>query len=281
MNYYIMDENGSSGSHIGRWIIIIVIIIIILIVIALVIWLIVRHKKQSSNSSPPQGNGNPGLPPGQSPQLPPSAPISPTPTCSSNSDCNTGQTCVDNFCINTMGSCTGNEQCAPGYQCKNGYCVPYCSTSKDCADQTNLCINNLCIANPTCGNVSSCGDIDGVNCGWCFDPAGSGFSGVAIPLTGPNALNSPQGPGCWQLAKTADQCPGVSTCSNVTSCSGISGTPCGWCTSVNVNDNGGGGIALLASPSGTSAQNPIYNPSTKSTLCNSANDWINTSSGCP
>ncbi len=60
-------------------------------------------------------------------------------TCASSSECNSGQSCVQNECVASAPACTSNSQCADNERCSNNACVELtCNTD-------NLLYNHSCV----------------------------------------------------------------------------------------------------------------------------------------
>src|SRR6187402_2194488 len=66
------------------------------------------------------------------------------PKCDTDSDCHTGEFCVNGLCQ----QCRGDQDCPAGQTCASGACqaVPgYCTSSSDCGPGME-CQNNQCVA---------------------------------------------------------------------------------------------------------------------------------------
>ena len=101
--------------------------------------------------------------------------VSPTPTprCTTDEDCPSGEVCVNGNCVtatptNTpIGFCRGDEDCPNGQVCVNNMCVTptptrtpigYCTGDEDCPNG-QVCVNNMCVtATPTPTPIGYCTD---------------------------------------------------------------------------------------------------------------------------
>lgn len=89
--------------------------------------------------------------------------VSPTPTprCTTNEDCPSGEVCVDGHCLTPtptktptpIGFCNGDQDCPDGQVCVNHMCVTptptktpigFCTDNHDCPDG-QVCVNNHCV----------------------------------------------------------------------------------------------------------------------------------------
>ncbi len=82
----------------------------------------------------------------------------PTPECTDDNDCPTGQVCLDGECVaatpTPIGYCTDDEDCPSGQVCVDNRCVTatptptpigYCTDTNDCPEG-QTCIDNMCVA---------------------------------------------------------------------------------------------------------------------------------------
>ncbi len=76
-------------------------------------------------------------------------------TCTTDSDCGTDETCEGGQCVEATGpDCDSDGDCDAGYRCTDGVCVPdttaECTSDGDCAgDET--CVEGECVASSTTG----------------------------------------------------------------------------------------------------------------------------------
>lgn len=130
--------------------------------------------------------------------------------CSSNSNCQSGQTCTNNICVQPtpVGSCITNSDCTSGLICTNGNCLPQpqqptpctvntdCSgnqicdtTSHNCVTPTDPCVNTNCQNNQYCNpgdstHAATCINghaSDGTN---CTRQENCGLGSICQPQTG-------------------------------------------------------------------------------------------------
>ncbi|MCA9749190.1 MAG: hypothetical protein KC414_08790, partial [Romboutsia sp.] len=122
-------EVEKHKSRTTMWIVIgLIVLIIVIIIVAIILVLIYT------------GNDNPSPPP----------PI----TCSSTSDCPTGQFCLNGVC--TANQCNNSSDCPNGLTCSNNRCIlPGCSSDSDC-EPGNICSRGLCIPGIVCDVSKPC-----------------------------------------------------------------------------------------------------------------------------
>ena len=77
-------------------------------------------------------------------------------TCTSDSGCATGQTCTGGKCV-TSTTCTSDSGCATGQTCTSGKCVTStgCTTDSNCATG-QTCTSGKCVTSTTCTSDSGC-----------------------------------------------------------------------------------------------------------------------------
>lgn len=145
-----------------------------------------------------------------------------TTTCTTNSQCSTGQVCLNGTCQ----SCTANSQCPTGQVCQNGVCQS-CSATVSCPTgqicQNGTCVTSGCTSNSQCTGGQICDQTTG-QCQPC--------NTTAQCPTGQYCINgSCKTPTCTSNA----QCTGGQVCSNgqCTSCTANS-----QCTSGQICNNG-------------------------------------------
>ncbi|MBX3025272.1 hypothetical protein KF840_10210 [bacterium] len=121
--------------------------------------------------------------------------VSPTPTprCTNDDDCPSGEVCVNNTCVTAtptrtpIGYCTGDRDCPNGQVCVNNMCVTptptrtpigYCTGDQDCPNG-QVCVNNMCVAvTPTATRKSG----GGGGCSCEIDPGARGRSGDVLAV---------------------------------------------------------------------------------------------------
>jgi len=161
--------------------------------------------------------------------------------CNGNGDCGPNQCCYDGQCLCCKDSavynpitgncdpkppCDPNTPCPECMDCVNGQCVP-----RVCPDGY-ICVGDSCVPecdcnNPTCNTANACIPTSGGKC-YCS------------PCSGPCALNTDCGPGCYCDNGTCKPKPCVGTCVNGGDCGpgcGCLNGECVPCNSVNCATN--------------------------------------------
>lgn len=123
----------------------------------------------------------------------------PTPQCTDDQDCPSGQVCIDGECVaatpTPIGYCTDNEDCPEGQVCVDNRCVTatptqtpigYCTDNDDCPDG-QVCIDNRCTAfTPTpigyCTDDTDCPDGQVCVDNMCTTPKRKGGGGCSCEI---------------------------------------------------------------------------------------------------
>jgi len=93
----------------------------------------------------------------------------PTPKCRQNSDCPSGEVCVNGTCVTPtptatpVGFCNGDNDCPPGEVCVDHHCVTptpigFCNSDEDCPDG-QVCVDHHCVTptpTPQCRSNEDC-----------------------------------------------------------------------------------------------------------------------------
>ncbi len=72
--------------------------------------------------------------------------------CTQNSDCSSGQECVDKKCV-TPSQCTKDSECKTGEVCLNKKCMKGCDNSSQCGTD-EICVSEKCVKG--CNNTKPC-----------------------------------------------------------------------------------------------------------------------------
>ncbi len=93
-------------------------------------------------------------------------------TCTSDSGCATGQTCTGGKCV-TSTTCTSDSGCATGQTCTSGKCVTStgCTTDSNCATG-QTCTSGKCVTSTTCTSDSGCATGQTCTSGKCVTSTG-------------------------------------------------------------------------------------------------------------
>lgn len=82
--------------------------------------------------------------------------------CSDDTDCDAGQTCVDDVCIEDEPECTDDVECAEGEICVDGLCTLECDPA---CEPGEVCIEGVCFEDtPECSTDVDCDSGTGETC---------------------------------------------------------------------------------------------------------------------
>ena len=125
--------------------------------------------------------------------------------CNANADCNSGESCFQNYCFPDTDPCLGVD-CQVSETCWQGSCYPQCTTTADCTDPNDVCWDATRCAPATdpCANVNcAIGDVcyqgacyPDCSASGCTDPADSCYDASRCATDNCQDVQCPVGEAC-------------------------------------------------------------------------------------